>query len=558
MSSYFQRFTKDIEGISLPKKFTFPFYYEPHPLSILAAKEVQFYLEEQTDFEHNFGRDPTNLQHAIGKMFGVLIVKNNKDEIGFISSVSGKMAGTNIHKRFVPPVFDMLRKDSFFLKEERILNGINKKIKTLENNSQYVALLRVIDQKKTSAFEDITKKTNANKIAKQNRKYQRQEAKKKLTNTDYQVLDQKLNNESLKAKAYLNNVKRYWNHILLELDHQLQEFQNPLQMLRDKRKKKSADLQDYLFKQYTFLNAKKETKSLVDIFPENSNQKIPAGAGECAAPKLLQYAFTHNLKPLAMAEFWWGISPNKEIRKHRQFYPSCQSKCKPILSHMLAGMDLDSNPLLKNPAIGKKLEYLYEDEDLIVVYKPAAFLSVPGKDIQDSVHTRIKNRIKNISGPIIIHRLDMDTSGLMVLAKNKRAHKIIQAQFINKTVKKRYTALLKGINLPTKGIITLPLRVDLEDRPRQLVCREYGKLAKTKWEVLEVVDNKTKVYFYPITGRTHQLRVHASHSLGLNAPIVGDELYGTKSNRLYLHADTLEFLHPRDNKEMKFYKKAAF
>ena len=272
----------------------------------------------------------------------------------------------------------------------------------------------------------------------------------------------------------------------------------------------------------------------------------------------MQYAFSHNLEPVAMAEFWWGQSPNKEIRKHKQFYPACQRKCKPILTHMLAGMELDTDPLLQNPAIGKELETIFEDEQLIVIYKPAEFLSVPGIHIQDSVYTRIKQQINNISGPIIVHRLDMSTSGLLVLAKNKKAHKNLQSQFIKKTVQKRYTALLDGITTEDKGTINLPLRVDLDDRPRQLVCFEHGKPAETNWEVIERKNGKTKVHFYPISGRTHQLRVHAAHKLGLNIPIIGDDLYGQKADRLYLHADTLEFMHPTTKQQLKFYKKADF
>lgn len=558
MSSYFLRFSSDIKGITLPNKFTFPFYYEPHPLCIRATNEVQSYLENQTDFIHNFGLDKSNLHNAIGKMFGVLIVKNTCNEIGYIAAVSGKMAGTNTHKKFVPPVFDMLSKDSYFLKEEKVVNQLNKTIENLEKDSEYLDLQKVYVEKELESKKDIERKKVASKKAKSIRKEKRKKAISIMDNEAYKALELELSQESLKEKSLINNVKRFWSHTLTEIESQLKEFEAPILELKAERKMKSAALQNYLFEQYKFLNLKKEVKSLIDIFPEDSNQKMPAGSGECAAPKLLQYAFLNELEPIAMAEFWWGISPNKEIRKHQYFYPSCQGKCKPILKHMLSGMELDSNPMLQNPAIGKELEYIYEDEDLLIIYKPEAFLSVPGFHIQDSVYTRVKNKIKNISGPIIVHRLDMDTSGLMVIAKHKKAHKRLQAQFINKTVKKRYTALLDGIGFAKNGIIELPLRVDLEDRPRQLVCDEHGKKAITKWEILEIKDGKTKVHFYPITGRTHQLRVHAAHKLGLKTPIVGDDLYGTKSTRLHLHADSIEFLHPRNKKEMKFYKKASF
>jgi tRNA pseudouridine32 synthase/23S rRNA pseudouridine746 synthase len=372
------------------------------------------------------------------------------------------------------------------------------------------------------------------------------------------IFEETLSKESIEAKCFFNNVTRYWDHNLKPIKDKLAVFTNKITLLKEQRKSKSVALQQYISEQYQFLNSKKEIKNLAELFTKTSVQNLPAGSGECAAPKLLQYAFLNDLKPIAMAEFWWGESPNKEIRKHQQFYPACQGKCKPILTHMLSGIEMDTNPLLQNPAIGKELETIFEDEQLIVIYKPNEFLSVPGIHIQDSVYSRIKQQVKNISGPIIVHRLDMSTSGLLVLAKNKESHKFLQNQFINRTVKKRYTALLDGIIKEDRGSINLPLRVDLDDRPRQLVCNEHGKPAKTIWEVIERKNGKTKVHFYPISGRTHQLRVHASHVLGLNAPIVGDDLYGIKSNRLHLHADTLEFSHPTTKQKMIFKKKSDF
>ncbi len=558
MQTHFQHFSTTINHIKLPSKFTFPFYYEPHPLCELAATEVQNYLKNQTDFEHNFGLDISKKGLVIGKMFGVLVVKNQQNEIGYITAVSGKLAEKNKHKKFVPPVYDMLTKDSYFLKEETILNNINLEIEKLENNTEYLVLLAQEKLENKKANIDIQEKKEALKAAKKDRNSRREKAKLELSLEDYTLFEKTLSKESLETKYFFNNVNRYWKHTLKSVKEKLSVFTNKIELLKDKRKTKSAALQQYLFEQYQFLNSKKEVKNLSQLFIDTTEQKPPAGSGECTAPKLLQYAFLHDLKPIAMAEFWWGQSPNKEIRKHQQFYPACQGKCKPILTHMLARIEMDTNPMLQNPAIGKELETIFEDESLIVVYKPAEFLSVPGIHIQDSVYTRIKQQVKNITGPIIVHRLDMSTSGLLVLAKNKKAHKNLQSQFINKTVKKRYTALLDGIVTDDNGTINLPLRVDLDDRPRQLVCFEHGKPAETNWEVVERKNGKTKIHFYPISGRTHQLRVHASHSLGLNIPIIGDDLYGKKSNRLYLHADTLEFKHPITKEKMTFYKEAEF
>ena len=280
--------------------------------------------------------------------------------------------------------------------------------------------------------------------------------------------------------------------------------------------------------------------------------KPPAGSGECAAPKLLQYAFANNLTPITMAEFWWGSAPNAAVRQHKNYYPACQGRCKPILTHMLANTEMDANLLLENLSEKQDLEIIYEDDALIVVHKPAEFLSVPGKEIKDSVYTRIKERYPSATGPLIVHRLDMSTSGVLLLTKTKEANKALQSQFINRTIKKRYVALLDGNLSKKSGKITLPLRVDLNDRPKQLVDFTYGKSAETDWKIINKENGKTRVNFYPITGRTHQLRMHAAHKNGLNTPIVGDDLYGKKEKRLHLHAEFIEFLHPTTLKKMSF------
>lgn len=558
MLTHFQNFSTPITEIELPSKFTFPFYYEPHALCKIAANEVQDYLNTQTDFEHNFGLDPSKKGEVIGKMFGVLIVQNTKKEIGYITAVSGTLADKNTHIKFVPPVYDMLTSNSHFLKRKDRLNSLSDRIEKLETSPEYLELLALRKSENKRAILDINEKKEALKASKKDRTTRRNKAKGELSKKDYATLEETLNKESLEAKHFFNNVTRYWEHILHPIREKVAVFVNEIAQLKEERKTTSIALQQYISEQYHFLNSKKEIKNLTELFDVDSVQNIPAGSGECAAPKLLQYAFLHDLKPIAMAEFWWGKSPNKEVRKHGQFYPACQGKCKPILKHMLAGIEMDTNPLLENPAIGKELETVFEDEELLVIFKPEEFLTVPGIHIHDSVYSRIKKEIKDISGPIIVHRLDMSTSGLLVLAKNKRAHQHLQSQFINRTIKKRYTALLDGLVKEDKGTIDLPLRVDLDDKPRQLVCYEHGRPSITNWEVIERKDGKTKVHFYPISGRTHQLRVHASHTLGLNTPITGDDLYGVKSDRLHLHSDTLEFTHPKTKEKMSFHKEAEF
>ncbi|HBW97551.1 MAG TPA: RNA pseudouridine synthase [Pseudoalteromonas sp.] len=253
-----------------------------------------------------------------------------------------------------------------------------------------------------------------------------------------------------------------------------------------------------------------------------------------------------------MAEFWWGAAPKSAIRQHKNYYPSCYSKCQPILSHMLKGLSIEDNPLLVNPAEGKTLPIVYQDDDIVIVNKPSEFLSVPGVNIEDSVYLRIQTQFPHATGPLIVHRLDMSTSGLLVVALNKRAHKALQKQFIARTIDKRYIALVDGIVPKDSGKIELPLRLDFDDKPRQLVCYKNGKPALTTWQVLERKNNITRLQLYPKTGRTHQLRVHCAHHLGLNMPIIGDTHYGKKANRLHLHAEYLALDHPITHKRLTF------
>lgn len=328
--------------------------------------------------------------------------------------------------------------------------------------------------------------------------------------------------------------------------------------LKQQRKQASSALQQRLFEQYKFLNIKSEHKSLGSIFKDTVYQTPPAGSGECAAPKLLHYAFKWGMQPIALAEFWWGSSPKSEIRQHKNFYGACQGKCRPILAHMLDGMAVDDDPLLINTAQSKNIDVIYQDQHMAIINKPAELLSVPGKNIQDSVYERMKQMFPAATGPLIVHRLDMSTSGLMVIALTKEANKHLQAQFIARTINKRYVALLSGELAQDQGIINLPMRGDFNDRPRQLVCFEHGKPAETRWQVISRNNGCTKVYMEPKTGRTHQLRVHSAHPQGLNMAMVGDDLYGTRANRLHLHAQLLELNHPETNERMKFEVEAEF
>ena len=342
--------------------------------------------------------------------------------------------------------------------------------------------------------------------------------------------------------------------------------------LRRERKQRSIALQQWLFEQFHLLNAKGESKSLISLF-ENQPQiltaeeyfngkrqlqmgsRIPSGAGECCAPKLLQYAYQHQLKPLCMAEFWLGLSPKDEVRIDSQYYPACHSKCKPILRHMLEGLQVEENPMLSTAREqAKKVEYIYEDDDMAVVYKPAGLPSTPGNDDMPSLLDIVRKRW---AGAVNVHRLDMDTSGIIVFALNENAYKQLQEQFVKQTVVKTYVALLESPvaeNIPRKGTITLPLLPNPFDRPRQMVSYEHGKRAVTDYELQE----EARVVFHPKTGRTHQLRVHSAHSDGLGVPIKGDALYGRAADRLYLHAERIEIKHPRTGAGMIFERKADF
>jgi tRNA pseudouridine32 synthase/23S rRNA pseudouridine746 synthase len=545
--SHFIAFKQNVTGINLPQKFTFPFYYEPHELSKIAASELQDYLNTQTDWEHNFGLQEGQQGLIIGKMFGVLVVQNEAGEVGYLAAFSGKLADSNEHRHFVPPVFDMLQQDGFFKQEEKILNQYNRQIEALENNATYHTLQAQLATTLLQAEQDKVEKKERSRLNKIHRDERRMKAEQELPFEEYKALQKQLSKESQQESIQLKQMNYYWKETIAQARQKVADVEANIQQLKDERKAKSAALQQKLFQQYAFLNAQGETKSLGAIFDNNP----PASAGECAAPKLLHYAFQHQLQPIALAEFWWGQSPKSEIRKHGHFYPACTGKCKPILAHMLVGLNVDDNPLLQNPAENKELTFLYDDAYLSVVHKPAEFLSVPGKAIQDSVYWRYKEKFPEASGPLIVHRLDMSTSGILVMAKSTEIYLNLQAQFMKRTVQKRYVALLSGKIEQDSGEINLPLRVDLNNRPNQLVCYQHGKPAKTQWKVIERRENTTLVHFHPITGRTHQLRVHAAHPEGLNTPIVGDDLYGTKADRLYLHAERIRFWHPVLGEEME-------
>ncbi len=604
-------FKKPVDHLALPEKFTYPFHYTPHPLCVLAAEEVKEYIASRKEWQEEL---------AFGKMFGVLIVQtdngitnNEENQIGYLAAFSGNLAGKNLHPYFVPPVYDLLQPEGFFKIEEEQISAINIRIRELENSGSYLNSKEKWKIETEQAKAVLNQAKAELKMAKEAREIRRQSSPELSEEEQASLI-----RESQYQKAEYKRLEKEWKKRLEELETEVRHFDIEIERLKTERKERSAALQRKLFEQFRMLNAQGEVKDLYTIFEQTVQKVPPAGAGECALPKLLQYAYLHQLKPLAMAEFWWGDSPKNEIRHHGYYYPSCKGKCEPILQHMLQGLEVDENPLLNPVHEEEELEIVFEDEWLLVVNKPAGMLSVPGKaEDRDSVYHRLKKKYPEATGPMIVHRLDMATSGLLLVAKTKEVHQDLQAQFANRSIKKRYVAVLDGAIIKTEketkpiaekailiaketvstkktakaertgntGRIELPLCLNPLDRPRQMVSSEHGKEAITEYQIISEseritsesentfnesnrIDESersinesrkyTRIVFYPLTGRTHQLRVHAAHPKGLGCPILGDELYGKKADRLYLQAEYIEFRHPIYGDIFRIQKEADF
>lgn len=538
----FHSFQTSIAGIELPRLFTYPFHYTPHPLCVMAAGEVQAYINKQTRWKEELDK---------GKMFGVLIVRTSNGQTGYLAAFSGNLCGSNSHSFFVPPVYDLLKPDGFFKIEEEQISAINHQIGQLQNCDRYLELQQKMERETASSQQALSEARKVLKAAKEKREQRRLHR----PNENEQVA---MIRESQYQKAEFKRLERYWKEQISEIKTELESFSSQIEALKAERRNRSAALQQKLFQQFNFLNAKGETRNLCAIFEETVQKTPPAGAGECAAPKLLQYAYLSGLSPIAMAEFWWGESPKTEIRHHGYYYPSCRGKCEPILRHMLQGLNVEPAPSERYSLSQNMPEILFEDQWLLVLHKPEGVLSVPGKSEEQSIYSLLRARYPEATGPLVVHRLDMATSGLLLAAKTQEVHRHLQAQFENRSIKKRYIALLDGILSEEEGVIDLPICPDYLDRPRQMVNEELGKTAITRYQVMDRKNGQTRIAFFPLTGRTHQLRVHAAHPLGLNCPIVGDELYGRKAERLYLHAEYLEFIHPVSGQRMVIEKKAEF
>lgn len=523
------QYSSDITNIELPEKFAYPFHYTPHKLSLIACEELKCFISSQEDMLNEL---------QFGKMFGVLVVQAIDGKIGYLCSFSGGLKESNFKKHFVPSICDLFQSNHFFHSEEIRISEINSKIDDLSNNDAFKSLKEQHILESSKALIEINDYKELMAASKQLR------IQRKKDNDLLPELAQ-LIKESQFQKAELKRMERKWQIILEGIQSDISVFHENMSKLKIERKSRSSLLQQQFFEQFNILNATGESINLSLLFSDTLQKTPPSGAGECAAPKLLQYAFLNNLKPIALAEFWWGNSPKLEIRHHEHYYPACRGKCKPILEFMLKGLIVENNPLEEDLFCDYKLEIIYDDKYFLAINKPAGMLSVNGLFEISSVHTILKKTYPKLD-LYIAHRLDMSTSGVLLIAKSLAVYKLLQIQFQYRLLNKCYVAVLDGdcSFADKQGEINLPIRLNPLNRPCQVVDYMAGKEAITKYNIISVDNNETRIEFYPKTGRTHQLRVHSSHHEGLNAPIKGDMLYGKWSDRLYLHAKSLEFIHP--------------
>ena len=540
------RFKSDISVVEVPQRFNNPFYYSPHPLCVMAAEEVRAMLSRDSAVAADAAR---------GKMFGVLVVRDVNGSIGYLAAFSGLLAGSNNIPGFVPPVFDLQSPNGYFKQEEAEISALNTKIKDFECSREYSDAIAAVGALRSAMEKEISAMREDMRCRKRQRDAARATAM--LSAAEEAALVR----ESQFLKAELKRVTAKWQQKIAECESVAAPLKASIAAMKEERKRRSAALQRWLFKQFKVLNGGGVEKSLLDIFAEHSGIIPPGGAGECAAPKLLQYAYSHSLKPLAVAEFWFGASPQGEVRRDGCFYGACKSKCEPILGFMLRGLDVEENALEKGGDISN-LGIIYEDEYIIVVDKPAGVLSVPGIVGGTSVQQWLRDEYLHSNELYVVHRLDMATSGLLVAAKSIGVYKELQRRFAAREIDKRYMAVLDGVPEKSDGVIELPLAADYENRPRQKVDYVAGKPAVTRYNVVDTVERDGRrcavVCFEPVTGRTHQLRVHAAHKVGLDCPIVGDALYGTAAERLMLHASSLSFVHPVSGERVELTSEPSF
>ena len=542
----FHRFKSDISVVETPRRFNNPFYYQPHALCVMAADEVRAMLSHDS---------AVAADAAKGKMFGVLVVRDADGSLGYLAAFSGLLAGRNNIAGFVPPVFNLQSPGGYFKQEEAGITALNRKIKETECSDGYVAAVTAVADMKRAMELQLSAMREDMRLGKQRRNELR------ATGTLTADEEAALVRESQFQKAELKRAVARWQQQIAECEATVAPFKESVAAMKEERKHRSAALQRWLFEQFKVLNAHGCEKSLLAIFADHSGIIPPGGAGECAAPKLLQYAYLNSLTPIAVAEFWVGASPQGEVRRDGCFYGACKSKCEPILGYMLQGLDVEENALEKGGDISN-VKIVFEDEHIVVVDKPSGVLSVPGIMGGTSVQQWLREEYLHSNELFVVHRLDMATSGLLVAAKSMEIYKELQRQFAAREVGKQYTALLDGVPQNSEGVIELPLAADYDNRPRQKVDSLNGKPAVTRFKVIGTMKHGARecavVCFEPLTGRTHQLRVHAAHKKGLDCPIVGDALYGVMSERLMLHASRISFIHPVNKEVIELECKSDF
>ncbi|NOK22178.1 RluA family pseudouridine synthase [Corallococcus carmarthensis] len=546
--------TDEVPG-SLPSPFD---ALGPHALARRAAEPLQAMLREGFIAP---GLPSSLLQGPDGgKMFGVLVVRQPDGTPGVLRAFSAMLAGRWDVPGFVPPVFN---REARARVEPVADTTVKALLARAEAWSASEDLRRLREDDDARQSREATER-EAMRLRHEARRRQRHERRAAILAMQEQTEAARaealhaLDQESRGDKAE----KRRWDAAQEEARRLLAparaKAERRVRALDRLRRIVSRGFMKQFHDTYAITNARGETRPLRSLY---GGAEPPSGAGDCAGAKLLAYAFAHGLQPVALAEFWWGTPPASGGRIQGAFYPACRDKCGPLLPFMLDGLEVSApRVFVPPPAPTPELSIVFEDAWLVVIDKPCGLLSVPGRDaaLLDSVLTRLRARYPNATGPLLAHRLDLDTSGLLVAALDSRTHASLQRQFLHRDVDKRYVALIDGPVQADAGTITLPLRVDLDDRPRQIVDPVHGKPAVTDWEVLRREGTHTRVAFHPRTGRTHQLRVHAAHPLGLGAPIVGDPLYGHAGRRLHLHAETLSFVHPATGQRVSFTRAAPF
>lgn len=529
------------EGIPLPELFTNPFDYEPHPLVNVARDELCAFLTEQKQWHAEIEQ---------GKMFGVLVVEDQRGQLGFLAAFSGYLDKRNEHDYFVPPILNLLDPTGFFKTEEAQISQINAQLAAKESSEEIAsvrALLAQIEEQEEAELSALRANYTADRA-------RRRELRAKGVDVE------QLNAESQRQKGVIRRRELHYRELRTPLERQISDFSAHRTALLRERAERSAALQRLTFSRFEPLNARGEKNNLLIIFEEYNRTVPPAGSGECAAPKLLHYAFRCGLRPVVMGEFWWGKSTRGEVRRHMNYYPACRGKCHPILTYMLQGLSVEPpRRRTTEERLREQLTTIYEDDCMVVFNKPSGLASVRGLDHTLSVQSIAEELYPTLNpNNLIVHRLDMDTSGILIIAKSAAAQLSLQQQFASHTIRKRYIALLEGEPQIKRGAIDLPLALDPLDRPRQRVDHHQGKAAYTHYSVIGTEGPYTRVALYPQTGRTHQLRVHCAHHQGLGLPIVGDRLYGTECERLMLHAEQITFCHPATGRKFTINCAPAF